>query len=1312
MTLRQGSQCGPARLIGKNVVARWTAQDPAMWTPSESSNTTNNDRRAPQRSRHQEQRNFTTSNLVDSSRQRDFRYDREDIYSSTSASTSAAVLSPPRRSLSYEDRLSAMASASTSISASNTPIPSPSTLRTTRPLGSKRSNLTSSTPASPSVASPATSRFAQSNGDSTNLGPAATPLRSPMFSEPSSSRRPSGAATGSRRSSAARSPDSAAAALAASKYDMKRMLSKPAPTASSFGSSSAGSAGILSAASRNEDDVFGSYHQSAPQPLDSIDPLAYSSSVDTSRSHLKNANQDIWPSDSPALGAGAGGKTFPDSVAPGASTFNSTATRTRSRNASSTSSSAAQSQPSQQQQQQPSSSRTQQPHRARALTQTSSMTATTTTSSSVFPPPSSNLSHSNTSYYADYSVDSHSNSAAASSSSRSRIPPMPGVAFPISDDVGGSFLSGSGSGPGAGPAKSSASPGPTRALTPASAIAYAYQQQQQLRGGANSGAREFDSSTRPSPSPSPNPSFYTASSSSTSESGRVYGGDSEYYQHQQYLNTPFGSARTLGGGSPISPTLGRVVSNGDPESGTLGNVEKSKSSGALRTLGRKVSGKFSRKSSGGFTTSGRRGTVAAGAEDVINVSGVPSSVSTNDGSFLAMSSEFGGYEGDDSAGGGVGSARPMGFSASSSSRGGSGRSRSQYDVSQRRSPSGYFGDASGAGLADVSSSSIDASLPTSPVSPASQQQHSSTTSHQRLSKLTKTKSLLRLSQQNRSVTDPTPVPEPPTPSSTSVGTSIWKMVKKFSSSTLREKHRAGASPTEAVPPVPALPPGVVSSGSASRRSSVSDHDYGVVLGGNSAAFGGGGFGRDEGGGGRFSISSVVSRPKSEAKRSVIGRSRSGTVVSSAQSHGHGFSIQNRGAPPPDLPRSGPRSPRHEHNRSLSQSRTTTTATLSSSPISSDLSSSKYFFGRPQSSPRTSTSSYLAYSDTQDFGPPPPLPMSQKQQKTPSAPQHILPPDEIAAMLSQYGDDLGGIASAKEDDDGSSSNYHNMYSSAASRKSFASSAAPQKGSGLSAPPSRRSTSRDPPSRDPPSSRKSSTSGKGESASGHGDLQGRNPIASMSSSSLSTAPAKPAKSKKIGNFQHPPLHMMRKSGSNPATSRYVAVQGSGETSPSSNEPKTSPTKKNVLHRLMRSKSEVNLTPAPSTTNPPTPPTARPPPPRPTTAATESKERRRTSPPIPSPSSPTKRWSIDERRGSAGSGNLLNPPSAPLSPTRAASFDLQRSRPPSFSTTVMFRDLTEAPAVKRSEDEKNKMWDMLLEKSEKAGGTLHAKIDSSFY
>ncbi|KAG8974636.1 hypothetical protein FRC05_007113 [Tulasnella sp. 425] len=1239
--------------------------------------------------------------------------------------------------------------ASAPLTASNTPIPSPSTLRTQRPLGSKRSNLaSSSTPASPSVSSP-TSRFiAQSNADSTH-GPA---LRSPMFSEPSASRRPSGSASAnlapSRRSSAARSPDAAAAAaaLAASKYDMKRMLSKPAPMgASSFGSSSAGSVGILSAASRTEDDAV--FHQPPQQQLhQDIDPLAYSSSVDTSRSYLKNVNPDLWPSDAPGLGNGAGGKTFPDSVAGApANTSNSTATRTRSRNESSTSSSAAalpaagalQSQSRSSQYHPPSSSSSRnQPHRAaRALTQASSMTGATTTtttttnsSSIAFPQPgagsSSTASRSNTSYFADYSVDSHSQN-----SSSSRIPPMPGVAFPISDDVGGSYLSGPGPGSGAVGRKSSSS-GPPRALTPASAIAYAYQQQQQSRGGG-SGVRDYDS-TRPSPSPSPNPSFYTASSSSASESGRAYGaGESEYYQHQQqqqqYLNTPFGSSRTLTG-SPISPTSGRVVSNGDPESGTLANGEKSRSSGALRTLGRKVSGKFSRKSSVGASTaaSGRRGTIAVGADDVINVGGVASSVSTNDRSFLAMSSEFGGYDGDDSTGGGgVGSAPGMAFSASSSSRGGSGRSRSQYDVSQRRSPSGYFGDANGGGYADVSSSSIDASLPTSPVSPPVQQQSTSnpSSSHHRPSKLTKTKSLLRLSQQGRSVTDPTPlaVQEPPTPSSTGVGTSIWRMVKKFSSSTLREKHRAGSSPVEPVPPVPALPPGVVSSGNVSRRSSVSDHDYGVVVGAGSSAFAGG-FGRDEGG--RYSISSAVSKPKSEAKRSVIGRSRSGTVVSSAQSHGHGIPIQHRGGgPPPELPRSGPRSPKHVHNRSLSQSRTTTTATLSSSPISSDLSSSKYFFGRQQSSPRTSTSSYLAYSDVQDFGPPPPLPVSQKQQQVP--PQHIIPPDDLyAAMMKEYGDDLGGVGSAKEDDDASSSNYHNPYSSAASRKSVASSAAPQKGSGLSAPPSRRSTDRSR-SRDPPSSRKSSTSGKGDPPSGKGDppsvkgdlpsgsgdLRGRNPMASVSSSSLSMAPAKPTKPKKIGNFQHPPLNMLRSRGDNPTALRYVAVQGGGEISPQSAGAKTSPAKKTVFHRLMKSKSEVNLQPPPSTANPPTPPTARPPPP-PTATAAESKERRRTSPPMPSPTSPTKRWSIDERRGSAGSGNLLNPPSAPRSPARAASFDLQRSRPPSLSTTVMFRDLKEAPAVKRSEDEKNKMWDMLLEKSDKAGGTLHAKIDSSFY
>ncbi|KAG8939330.1 hypothetical protein FRC04_006704, partial [Tulasnella sp. 424] len=81
-----------------------------------------------------------------------------------------------------------------------------------------------------------------------------------------------------------------------------------------------------------------------------------------------------------------------------------------------------------------------------------------------------------------------------------------------------------------------------------------------------------------------------------------------HQQQQQYLNTPFASSRTLTG-SPISPASGRVPSNGDPESGALANGERTKWPGALRTLGRKVSGKFSRKSSVGATTgaaSGRR----------------------------------------------------------------------------------------------------------------------------------------------------------------------------------------------------------------------------------------------------------------------------------------------------------------------------------------------------------------------------------------------------------------------------------------------------------------------------------------------------------------------------------------------------------------------------------------------------------------------------------------------------------------------------------------------------------------------------------
>jgi len=46
------------------------------------------------------------------------------------------------------------------------------------------------------------------------------------------------------------------------------------------------------------------------------------------------------------------------------------------------------------------------------------------------------------------------------------------------------------------------------------------------------------------------------------------------------------------------------------------------------------------------------------------------------------------------------------------------------------------------------------------------------------------------------------------------------------------------------------------------------------------------------------------------------------------------------------------------------------------------------------------------------------------------------------------------------------------------------------------------------------------------------------------------------------------------------------------------------------------------------------------------------------------------------------------------------------------VAFRELTNSSVVKRTEDEKVAMWDKLMERSEKAGGTLRARIDESHY
>lgn len=199
------------------------------------------------------------------------------------------------------------------------------TLRTQQSLGCELSELVSSAPASSSISSP-TSLFIA------NHTPTARSVRAP-FSKPSASHRPSSSTCAILPPSLVSSPAqssgtaTAAKALAASKYGLKQTPSFSARGASSFGIDSAGSVRIVPAGSSTEDDVF---HQPPLHQQDFV-PLLYSSSVDTSRSYLKNANPALWPSDALALST-----RFPVkvsilvAVAP-AITSNPAATRTRFR---------------------------------------------------------------------------------------------------------------------------------------------------------------------------------------------------------------------------------------------------------------------------------------------------------------------------------------------------------------------------------------------------------------------------------------------------------------------------------------------------------------------------------------------------------------------------------------------------------------------------------------------------------------------------------------------------------------------------------------------------------------------------------------------------------------------------------------------------------------------------------------------------------------------------------------------------------------------------------------------------------------------
>ncbi|CAE6487520.1 unnamed protein product [Rhizoctonia solani] len=166
---------------------------------------------------------------------------------------------------------------------------------------------------------------------------------------------------------------------------------------------------------------------------------------------------------------------------------------------------------------------------------------------------------------------------------------------------------------------------------------------------------------------------------------------------------------------------------------------------------------------------------------------------------------------------------------------------------------------------------------------------------------------------------------------------IWRLVKKMSTGTLKEKK----SQTEKVPPVPPLP--------NSRRSSV--HDYGEEIRADLARFGGSrsSFGREPG----STTGSIHSGPSSLSGHATVS-------VPQAQPQASRHRSASSGRP----------SLNHEWRPSTNDS------VPSSSPKSS--------FGRAQS-PRTSMSSYIDVSEEV-----PPLPLGK----------HIIPPIELTLYASR------------------------------------------------------------------------------------------------------------------------------------------------------------------------------------------------------------------------------------------------------------------------------------------------------------------------
>ncbi|KAG9027974.1 hypothetical protein FRB95_007021 [Tulasnella sp. JGI-2019a] len=694
--------------------------------------------------------------------------------------------------------------------------------------------------------------------------------------------------------------------------------------------------------------------------------------------------------------------------------------------------------------------------------------------------------------------------------------------------------------------------------------------------------------------------------------------------------------------------------------------------------------------------------------------------------------------------------------------------------------------------------------PSTPITPSSPHEPQKEPQRSRL-RTSMSKSFLRIGSsssassshhQHQPVTAPTtPInpdvqvsPSANNSSSQGMGGSFWKLMKKFSTSTLRKGDLQPAGDAdEYIPPVPKLPPGITSQTRAKtmeharpgKGDDSDEEDFGRVVSRNEFGFGNYGYANSV-----ADTSSVVeskSKASGRTPRASVGRSRSGTVVSSATS----ASISHFPTPPPPIPVL-----QHRHKRSVSQSRTVvTTATgvsgvLSSSP--SDNSSSRHFWKGTGTigSPRTSTSSYASYpakinieengefegpsfalddrgndSSVDDHGPS--RSVDQGDGLWITAPRSpALRPTHAAAMRSATslslprGDTTGTPPTSPplpptppSTLGGSTRSSVSAPNKSAMRTASLLPSLPLRGdkpSTQQSPPKQVVTKKKSSSMFQRLGRSVSSDvqpvpslpGRSQSAGTGGMLKSPTKLdratqsarnTGVASSSMDIAqiglepprapppiPMSPASSQNTFTMTHisplshtvfasPPHSPM--SPSTPAKSPLSSVSFRSPASPDTPESLATlrgvaPQHPLVLWPTYSMSSSGNDAMDSSASPPMSPLSSRPP---------------------MSPTSPTTRWSFDERRESADSkdrqsGDKSRPPSR--TPRRASmdsspvsnrlSLNGNSSSSSASGQAIAFRELKSSSVVKRTEDEKVAMWDRLMERSERAGGTLKATIN----